>query len=98
VAWPVSRIHRQVLAALASTLTILAAWKLGLRAGGTGAAVIATVLVSLSLWEVEFGRFGRMYAPFQAQFLWYLYFRFGTCLMVGSTVAGPTWLCPASRY
>ncbi len=32
---------------------------------------LAVVLFMLSLWEVEFARFARMYAPFQAIFLWY---------------------------
>ncbi len=32
---------------------------------------LAVALFALSLWEIEFARFARMYAPFQAVFLWY---------------------------
>src|SRR6201999_884044 len=31
-------------------------------------------VLALSVWEVEIGRFGRMYAPFQCLFLWYVVF------------------------
>lgn len=61
--------------AVASILSIFAVWRIALLAGGTRTASIAVVLMSLSLWEVEFARFGRMYAPFQAAFLWYTYFQ-----------------------
>ena len=59
--------------AITSLLSIVAVWRLGLLAGGPKTAAIAVVLVSLSVWEVEFARFGRMYSPFQAIFLWYVY-------------------------
>lgn len=61
--------------AVAGCLAIIAVWRIGLLAGGTIVASLAVVLTSLSLWEVEFARFGRMYAPFQAIFLWYVYFQ-----------------------
>jgi hypothetical protein len=61
--------------AIASILSILAVWRIALLLGGTRIALIAVILMSLSVWEVEFARFGRMYAPFQAAFLWYLYFQ-----------------------
>lgn len=37
--------------------------------------VIAALVIALSLsvWEIEMARFGRMYAPFQALFCWYVY-------------------------
>lgn len=61
--------------AICSIIAIGAVWKLGQRIGGTGVACVAVALVSLSIWEIEFARFGRMYAPFQALFLWYAYFQ-----------------------
>lgn len=61
--------------AVASLLSILAAWKITRLASGRTAACVAVILCSLSLWEIEFARFGRMYAPFQALVLWYLYFQ-----------------------
>lgn len=60
---------------LASLMTVAAVWLIARRAGGIVAAALAAVLVSLSLWEIEFARFGRMYAPFQALFAWYVYFQ-----------------------
>lgn len=59
--------------AVASLLSIAAVWRIARLAGGVKAAAIAAILVSLSVWEVEFSRFGRMYSPFQAVFLWYVY-------------------------
>jgi hypothetical protein len=37
------------------------------------AACAAVAVLALSAWEIEMARFGRMYAPFQAVFVWYLY-------------------------
>src|SRR6056297_1341575 len=37
------------------------------------AACACVVILALSAWEIEMARFGRMYAPFQALFAWYLY-------------------------
>jgi len=61
--------------AVASILSIFAVWRIAEMAGGRRTALVAVFLTSLSLWEVEFARFGRMYAPFQAAFLWYIYFQ-----------------------
>ena len=61
--------------AIASVLTIVGVWHIGNLAGGRLVGSIAVILTSLSLWEIEFGRFGRMYAPYQAMFVWYAYFQ-----------------------
>lgn len=60
--------------AIAGILALPAVYMLGHRMGGIKVAVIATALISLSLWEIEFSRFIRMYSPFQTVFLWYLVF------------------------
>jgi hypothetical protein len=65
----------RLIPAISSIFAIAAVWKLSLRAGGVSVACVATVLASLSLWEIEFARFGRMYSPFQAIFLWYTWFQ-----------------------
>jgi hypothetical protein len=65
----------RLIPAIASLLTLAAIWKLAHRAGGMNVACIAVALSSLSLWEIEFARFGRMYSPFQAMFLWYAWFQ-----------------------
>jgi hypothetical protein len=44
------------------------------RLGGISVAVVSVILFSLSIWEIEFSRFARMYAPFQMIFIWYCYF------------------------
>jgi hypothetical protein len=61
--------------AVASLISIVAVWRIARLAGGILTAAIAATLVSLSVWEIEFARFGRMYSPFQAVFLWYVYFQ-----------------------
>jgi hypothetical protein len=79
-------------AAITSIVAIFAVWRIGRLAGGYLAASIAVGLMSLSLWEVEFARLGRMYAPFQAIFLWYVYFQIQQ-LVIGRRSAG--WWCLA---
>lgn len=39
-------------------------------------AMVALFLFCFSIWEIEFARFGRMYAPFQTVFIWYVFFFF----------------------
>src|SRR5262249_46066879 len=47
---------------------------IGRRLGGRDVGLLAVAVLGLSVWEVEIGRFGRMYAPFQALFAWYVFF------------------------
>ena len=51
---------------MASLLMLWFVFLLGKRAGGLLVGCLALMLVSLSLWEIEFARFARMYMPFQA--------------------------------
>ena len=64
----------RVVAVLSNLLAIPAVYLLGKRLSGTTVACASVILFSLSLWEIEFSRFGRMYAPFQTVFVWYLVF------------------------
>ena len=64
----------RLLAALASLATLPAIYKIARRLGGYEVALLAVAFLGLSVWEIEMGRFGRMYAPFQALFAWYVYF------------------------
>ena len=50
-----------------------AAYLLSRRLGGFRIAAATVTILALSTWEIEMARFGRMYAPFQAIFMWYLY-------------------------
>lgn len=62
------------IAAVSSLIVLPAAYLLGRRAGGRHIGLLAVIILALSVWEVEMARFARMYAPFQAVFLWYLVF------------------------
>jgi Dolichyl-phosphate-mannose-protein mannosyltransferase len=62
------------ISALSSLLSIPAVFLLGRRTHGRVVGILAVTVVALSVWEIEMARFGRMYAPFQADFLWYLVF------------------------
>lgn len=64
----------RLVAVIFSLIAIPAVYLLGRRLAGIPVAAVAVILFSLSIWEIEFARFGRMYAPFQALFLWYLLF------------------------
>ena len=60
------------LAAVSSLAALPAVYLLGRRVNGVPAGLLAVALVAFSVWEIEMARFGRMYAPFQAVFLWHL--------------------------
>ncbi len=64
----------RLLAALASLCTLPAVYLIGRRLGGRDVGLIAVAVLALSVWEIEIGRFGRMYSPFQALFAWYVVF------------------------
>lgn len=64
----------RLIAAAASLLALPAIYILGRRTHGPAVGLVAVALVALSVWEVEMARFGRMYAPFQTIFVWYLVF------------------------
>ena len=57
---------------ICSFIALPAVYILGKRLSGVTVACVSVALLSLSLWEIEFARFARMYMPFQAIFLWYL--------------------------
>jgi hypothetical protein len=59
---------------LSNLLAIPALYLIAKRVGNQLIATTAVVIFSFSIWEIEFARFARMYAPFQAIFLWYLLF------------------------
>ncbi len=59
---------------IASLITIPALYLIAKRVGNQLIATLVVVIFSLSIWEIEFARFARMYTPFQAIFTWYIYF------------------------
>ena len=60
--------------ALSSLLLLPAAYLLGRRIHGRTVGLLVVIVLAVSIWEIEMARFGRMYAPFQAVFAWYLVF------------------------
>jgi len=64
----------RLIAAICTLVALPAAYQLGRRLGGRDVGLVAVAVLALSVWEVEIGRFGRMYAPFQCLFLWYVVF------------------------
>jgi hypothetical protein len=64
----------RLIAAVSSLAALPAAYKIGRRLGGPETGLLAIAVLGLSVWQIEIGRFGRMYAPFQALFTWYLVF------------------------
>lgn len=64
----------RLIAALCSLIALPAVYLLGNRVGGRRIGLLAVAILAISVWEAEVARFGRMYAPFQAVFVWYLVF------------------------
>jgi hypothetical protein len=64
----------RVVSAASSLLVLPAVYLLGRRAHGARVALLSVVILSVSVWEIETARFGRMYMPLQAIFTWYLVF------------------------
>ncbi len=62
----------RLIAAASSLVTLPAAYLLGVRVKGRTVGLVAVAVLAISTWEVDIARFGRMYAPFQAVFAWYL--------------------------
>jgi len=69
-----AEIAPRMISATCSVIALPAAYVLGRRVSGPVVGLLAVAVLALSVWETEMGRFGRMYAPFQAVFLWYLVF------------------------
>ncbi len=87
----------RLVCAISSVGMLPAAYLLGRHVYGRTVGVLTVAVLALSVWEIEMARFGRMYAPFQAVFLWYLVFFFRYTLerdsragawMIGLTVLG----------
>lgn len=66
--------YLRIIPAIFNILSIPPVYWLGKRLSGVHGACISVAIFSLSLWEIEFSRFARMYAPFQAVFIWYIVF------------------------
>ena len=78
------------LTVLANLIALSAVFVLGNQVGGRITASIASLFFALSMWEIEFARFARMYAPFQAVFMWYLVFLYR--VVVGKRDGSKKWM------
>lgn len=63
----------RVVSIVSNILMLPAAYLLARSIGGTRIAAAVLIVLALSTWEIEMSRFGRMYAPFQMIFMWYVY-------------------------
>ncbi|GJL69856.1 MAG: hypothetical protein NPIRA06_24910 [Nitrospirales bacterium] len=61
-------------AVLFNLFTIPPLYWLGRKRIGLAGAFLLVAFFCVSIWEVEFSRFARMYSMFQCAFLWFLYF------------------------
>ena len=64
----------RIITVIANLVAIPALYLIAKRIGNQHIAAIVVVIFSLSIWEIEFARFARMYTPFQTIFIWYIYF------------------------
>ncbi|MCB9210969.1 MAG: hypothetical protein H6609_16505 [Ignavibacteriales bacterium] len=64
----------RIFTVLANLITIPPLYLIAKKVGNQLIATIVIVIFCFSIWEVEFARFARMYTPFQAIFIWYMYF------------------------
>ncbi|MEO1117686.1 MAG: hypothetical protein AAFX75_07380 [Pseudomonadota bacterium] len=60
--------------ALCSVLAIAGAYVLTRESTHRTAAIGVAIILSVSIWHIEMARFARMYAPFQALFVWHQVF------------------------
>ena len=67
-------LYARLITVASNLLTAPALYLLAKQISGKTVAYMAIALFFLSVWEIEFSRFARMYAPFQMIFIWYLYF------------------------
>jgi len=66
------------------------------KLGGKFMATVIVIVFSLSIWEIEFARFARMYAPFQAIFIWYIYFTYN--IYINKNFKNFKWLIALSFF
>jgi hypothetical protein len=66
----------RAISAAAGLLAIWPAYLIVRSESSRPAAFFVVLALALSSWEVEMSRFGRMYAPYQAIFMWYMYLQY----------------------
>ena len=74
-------LYARLVTVVSNILTAPALYLLAKQISGKTVAYTAIILFFLSVWEIEFSRFARMYGPFQMIFIWYLYFLYKWTLL-----------------
>jgi hypothetical protein len=69
-----SELAPRLIAAICNLILLPGAYLVARRVGGRTVGLLIVIVLVLSIWEIEIARFGRMYAPFQALFMYYIYF------------------------
>ena len=64
----------RIVAGVSSLAVLPAVYIVARRINSSLAGWLAVIILCVSIWEIEMGRFARMYAPFQAVFAWYVVF------------------------
>lgn len=64
----------RIITILFNILSVPALYLIAKRIINPTAALIVCFLFIFSVWEIEYSRVARFYTPFQAIFLWYVYF------------------------
>ena len=72
--WSINEFALRLPAVLFNLAGFPALYLLARKRVGHLAAILLISVFSLSLWEIEFSRFARMYSAFQCAVLWFLYF------------------------
>lgn len=63
----------RIIPLLSNLAALPAIYLIAKKIGNKYVALSAVMIFSLSIWEIEYARFARMYAPFQTAFLWYIW-------------------------
>ncbi|MEW6001537.1 MAG: glycosyltransferase family 39 protein, partial [Nitrospirota bacterium] len=80
----------RVLPVVCNLLSLPAIYLLGRVLGNRLIGFVAVTLISLSVWEIEFSRFIRMYTVFQTIFLWFIYFLYD--VIINRNTSSYKWL------
>jgi hypothetical protein len=71
----------RLITVICNLLTVPGLYLLARRISGKTVACLVSILFCLSIWQIEFARFARMYAPFQMLFVWYFYFLYKAVIL-----------------
>lgn len=71
----------RLITVICNVLTVPGLYLLARRISGNTVACLVSILFCLSIWQIEFARFARMYSLFQMLFVWYFYFLYKALIL-----------------